>query len=504
MKGKVYLVGSGPGDPGLITVKGLNCILKADVIVYDFLASPVLVNQNSTNAELIYVGKRSSDHTLSQDKINELLVSKAKQGKIVTRLKGGDPFIFGRGGEEAEILAQEHIPFEIVPGISSGIAAPTYAGIPLSHRQYTSTISFITGHEDPTKESTNINWASLAKGIGTLVFFMGVKNLKNIIQNLIQNGKSPQTPVAIIRWGTTPKQTTIYGTCQDIEQKVRTAGLKPPAIIVIGEVVELRKNLNWFESRPLFGKTIVVTRARNQASDIVNLLTQAGANCIECPTIKVAPPLEWEEIDKAIDNISTYDWLVFTSVNGVLYFFERLYLKNKDVRILGHIKTACIGPQTANQLRTYGITTDVLPKTYQAESVVDSFKNIEITGKKILLPRAEQARPILPVELKKMGAVVDEITVYRTLPVFENKEDLLENLENNSIDIITFTSSSTVTNFIKMLPEDKFSDLMKNVTCASIGPITADTAKKHNIDIQIIADEFTINGLYNAILNYYK
>jgi len=326
------LVGAGPGDPGLLTVKGLKCIEIADVIIYDYLASPSLLKHASNNAEIIYVGKKGGNHTLSQDNINILVVEKAQKGRVVTRLKGGDPFIFGRGGEEVEALITAGIPFEIVPGVTSAIAAPAYAGIPLTHRKYTSTLAFITGHEDSTKTESSVNWAALAKGIGTLVFLMGVKNLPHITRQLVAHGMHPDTPVALIRWGTTPQQQTVTGTLSTIEEQVKVAGLKAPAIIVVGHVVSLRKTMKWFENRPLLGKRIVITRAREQASDLVNHLTDLGAECLEVPTIQVIPPDDFESLDTAIENLSTYDWLIFTSVNGVNTFFDRLFAKGMDVR----------------------------------------------------------------------------------------------------------------------------------------------------------------------------
>jgi len=501
-KGKVYLVGAGPGDPGLITVKGLECIRKADVIIYDYLASPSLLKHTS-KAEMIYVGKKGSDHTLAQNMINELIVEKAKAGLTVARLKGGDPFIFGRGGEEAEVLIDEGIPFEIVPGVTSAIAAPAYAGIPLTHRDFTSTLAFVTGHEDPTKEGTSINWESLAKGIGTIVFFMGVKNLPDIVHKLILHGMKPDTPVALIRWGTTPNQETVSGTLENIAERVKAAGLKAPAIIVVGGVVTLREKMKWFENRPLFGKRILVTRAREQASDLVKLLSDLGAECLECPTIKVVPPDDWKPLDNAVENLSDYNWIVFTSVNGVKFFFERLFAKGKDVRALGHLKTASIGPATAKKLFDFGLKSDIIPESYRAESVVEAFQKEDIKGKKILLPRAEEARPVLPVELKKMGATVDEITAYCTKEVRDNADILTDQLREGDIDIITFTSSSTVKNFRAILPQDdkELQNLMRDIMIAGIGPITADTAKELGFDVHIVAESFTIPGLCEAIVN---
>jgi uroporphyrinogen III methyltransferase/synthase len=504
MKGKVYLVGAGPGDPGLITVKGLECIKQADVLIYDYLASPVLLNYASNTAEIIYVGKKGGDHTLSQDGINSLIAEKANKGFIVTRLKGGDPFIFGRGAEEAEVLIEEGIPFEIVPGVTSAIAAPAYAGIPLTHRKFTATVAFVTGHEDPTKEESNIDWSALAKGIGTIVFLMGVKNLPKITSQLINYGMPSDTPVALVRWGTTPRQFAVTGTLENINERVKSIGLKPPAIIVVGNVVKLRKKMSWFENRPLMGKRIVVTRAREQASDLVKLLSDLGAECLECPTIKVVPPDDWKPLDAAIENISSYDWLVFTSVNGVNYFFERLFAKSKDVRVLSKLNIAVIGPATERKLFKFGLKSDIVPKSYRAESIIEAFGNEDVNGKKILLPRAKEARPILPVELTKMGAAVDEITSYYTKEVPDSADLLLKRLKENTIDLITFTSSSTVKNFKSILPDNIFETQMKDITIACIGPITADTAKNLGFDVHIVANSFTIPGLCEAILDYYN
>jgi len=504
MKGKVYLVGAGPGDPGLITVKGLECIERADVLIYDFLASPILLKHAPENAEIIYVGKKGGDHTLLQEQINSLIVEKAKSGLTVTRLKGGDPFIFGRGGEEAEVLINAEIPFEIVPGVTSAIAAPAYAGIPLTHRKFTSTLAFVTGHEDSLKEESSIDWSALAKGIGTIVFLMGVKNLPYITSRLISHGMHSDTPVALIRWGTTPRQITVTGTLDTIVERVEDAGLKPPAVIVVGHVVKLRKIMRWFENRPLMGRSIVVTRAREQASELVKRLSDLGAECLECPTIKVAPPDDLKPLDMAIENLSTYDWLIFTSVNGVNFFFNRLFAKNKDVRALSNVHTAVIGPATAKRLFDFGLQSDIVPESYRAESIIKAFAGKDINGKKILLPRAKEARPILPSELARMGAVVDEVTAYCTRAVQVNADLILKRLREKTIDLITFTSSSTVQNFHSLFPSGDLENLMRGVVVASIGPITADSALNLGFDVHIVAESFTIPGLCQAIKQYYN
>lgn len=504
MKGKVYLVGAGPGDPGLVTVKGRSCIEKADVVIYDYLAAPALLKYAPETAEMIYVGKKGGDHTLSQDGINALIVEKALTGVTVARLKGGDPYIFGRGGEEAQVLAENGIPFEVVPGVTSAIAAPAYAGIPLTHRDFTSTVAFVTGHENPEKDASSIDWPALAKGIGTLVFLMGVKNLPHITRELIANGKPADTPVALVRWGTTPGQVTVEGTLSTIVARVEAAKLKAPAITVVGEVVRLRSELDWFSTRPLMGKTIVVTRSREQASDLVHRLTELGADCLECPTIKVVPPADDAPLDGAMGRLATYDWLIFTSVNGVKFFFRKLFESGRDVRALGHVRTCAIGPATADCLLSHGLRTDILPDSYRAESVVDAFLAEDVKGKIILLPRALEARAVLPEELTRMGARVDEIPVYRTLQDKANAAELIERLEANTVDMITFTSSSTARNFKALLPAERFSDLMKNVTIAAIGPITAETADGLGMPADLVADSYTIPGLCDAILSYYR
>ena len=402
------------------------------------------------------------------------------------------------------MLIDARIPFEIIPGVTSAIAAPAYAGIPLTHRKFTSTIAFVTGHEDPAKAESNIDWAALAKGIGTIVFLMGVKNLPHITDRLIHHGMSPDTPVALVRWGTTPKQTTVSGTLDTIVERTKAAGLKPPAIIVVGHVVKLREKMRWFETRPLMGQCIVVTRAREQASDLVKRLSDLGAECLECPTIKVSPPQDVKPLDRAMENLSSYDWLIFTSVNGVNFFFERLFQKNKDVRALKDIHTAVIGPATEKRLFDFGLKSDIVPESYRAESVVKAFAGKDVTGRKILLPRAKEARPVLPLELKKMGAVVDEVTAYCTHAVKDNTDVLSARLKERSIDMITFTSSSTVKNFRALFPNEDLKDLMRGVTIASIGPVTADTARDLGFDVHIIAESYTIPGLCQAILTHFS
>jgi uroporphyrinogen III methyltransferase/synthase len=504
-KGKVYLVGSGPGDPGLLTLRAKQCIEKADVVVYDYLANRVFLEYARKGAELIYVGKEGGRHTMSQDNINSLIVSKARQGLNVVRLKGGDPFIFGRGGEEALELVKAGISFEVVPGVTSAIAVPAYAGIPLTHRDFTATVAFITGHEDPAKETSGIAWDKLATGIGTLVFLMGVGNLPKIAASLMEHGRSPDTPVAVIRAGTVPGQRTITGSLGNIADKAQKENIKPPAIIVVGDVVSLRKELNWFEERPLFGKRIVVTRAREQASDFVACLSELGAECVEFPTIEVIPPLSWKELDRAIGNLESYQWLVFTSVNGVKYFFDRLEDSGQDVRNLKGIRIAAIGPKTADAIHGKGVKPDLVPEEYRAEAVVEAFRKHRVAGSRILLPRAAEAREVLPQELEKMGATVEVVEAYRTVKPEGDKDEIRAMLGKGDIHMVTFTSSSTVNNFMEMFEgeSDQLLKWMEKVTVACIGPVTAKTAEQRGLSVRITPSDYTIEALAKAIVDYF-
>jgi uroporphyrinogen III methyltransferase / synthase len=505
-KGKVYLVGAGPGDPGLLTIKGKALIEKADVIVYDYLVNEAFLDYAREGAELIYVGKSGGSHTMKQEDINNLLCDKAGKGLNVVRLKGGDPFIFGRGGEEAEILVKAGILFEVVPGVTSAIAAPAYAGIPLTHRDYTATVAFITGNEDPTKEQSNIDWEKISTGIGTLVFLMGIGNIEAIAAELIKHGRSPDTPAAIIHRGTVPAQISIEAKLSDIAAAAKREGIKPPGIIVVGDVVRLRQDLNWFESKPLFGKRIVVTRSRDQASQFLAGLTELGAECIEFPTIKIMPPFSWDGMDKAIQRLEDYNWLLFTSVNGVEYFFKRLYELGKDIRSLWNIKVAAIGPKTAEAVQHRGIRPDLVPDEYRAEAVIEAFKKYDLNGSSILLPRAFEAREILPDELRQMGAQVDVVEAYRTVMPEAGAEKLAAMLENGEIDMATFTSSSTVINFVSMFKDkrDALMQWMKDVTVACIGPITAKTAEDNGLKVGISAKEYTVEALTAAIVEHYS
>ncbi len=506
-KGLVCLVGAGPGDPRLLTLKAKDCIEKADVIVYDHLANPSFLRHAKPDAEQIYVGKEGGRHTMSQDKINRLIVKKAQEGLRVVRLKGGDPFIFGRGGEEAQELVRAGVPFEVVPGVTSAIAVPAYAGIPLTHRDFTSTVAFITGHEDPLKEKSEIGWDKLATAAGTLVFLMGVGNLPKIAASLMKHGRSPKTPVAVIHRGTVPEQRTVAGVLENIAEKAQKGKIGPPAIIVVGEVVNLKGELDWYEGQPLFGKRIVVTRAREQASDFVARLTELGAECIEFPTIGIVPPEGWEHLDRAIQSLERYQWLVFTSVNGVKFFFDRLEALGKDARDLGSVKIGAIGPKTAEEIRKKGIRPDLVPDEYRAEAVVEAFRSRNVGGGcRMLLPRGAEAREVLPRELEKMGVEVEVVEAYRTIKPLGEKNHVKELLEKGGIDMVTFTSSSTVNNFVEILEEDKdqVAGWLNKTAVACIGPITARTAAEKGFTVSIVPAEYTIEALTEAILGYFS
>ena len=500
--GKVILVGAGPGHPGLITREGLEAIRQADVIVYDNLANPSLLEENP-DAEKIYVGKQAGAHTLKQHEINNLLVDQARTGKTIVRLKGGDPYVFGRGGEEALELQKADIPFRVIPGITAGIAGLAYAGIPATHRGLATAVTFVTGHEDPTKPDSQLDWQAIANLHGTLVFYMGVRNVSKIVDQLLKFGKSADTPAALVRHGTLPQQQTVTGTLENISQRAEAAELSPPALIVIGEVVRLRDQLSWFENKPLFGKRIVVTRSRAQASDFADQLQELGAGVLMVPTIKIMPPEDWQPVDETISRIEAYDYLIFTSVNGVSSFFGRLSHHHLDARALANAQVWAIGPATAQRLGEFGITADVQPEKFVAESILDMFKNINIRNKKILLPRADIARPTLREGLEEMGAQVDEVTVYKTVVDENQPPETLERVRCGEFDLVTFTSSSTVHNFVSVIGKDHLLKSVNTAHIACIGPITRSTAESFGLNVSIQPDNYTIPDFVDAIVRFY-
>lgn len=486
--GFVYLVGAGPGDPGLATCRAVECIRAADCLVYDRLASERLLAHARPDAERVYVGKEAGRHAMRQEEINALLVDRGLAGKRVCRLKGGDPYVFGRGGEEAEALRQAGVPFTVVPGVTSAVAVPAYAGIPVTHRGVATSFAVVTGHEDPTKPESSIRWEHLATAVDTLVFLMGVENLPHIVANLCAHGRPESTPVAVIRWGTTPRQQTVVGTLADIVTRVQESGLRPPAVTVVGEVVRLREHLRWFDSQPLFGRRVVVTRAREQASELASQLEALGAEAVESPTIRIVP-LDWAE---AVDG---YDWLLFTSANGVACFFDRLRALGKDVRAIGDARLGAIGPATAAALEARGLRVDFVPERFVAEEVVAHFPD-DPEGKRILIPRPREAREVLPERLTERGATVRVLPVYETVPDAAGAEGVAERIRAGEVDLVTFTSASTVRNFVDAIG----SELAKQVPAAVIGPITAETARAAGLPIAVEAAEHTIAGLVEAVV----
>lgn len=518
-KGVVYLVGAGPGDIGLFTIKGLKYLQKAEVVVYDFHLNAQILNYINHEAEFIYAGKRGGRHTMTQDEINAVIVEKAKEGKIVCRLKGGDPFVFGRGGEEAQVLAAKGIRFEVVPGVSSSVAAPAYAGIPLTHRLYSSSLAVIPGYEDTTKEESAIDWAKLATGVGTLVFLMAVKNIDVLTDKLIEHGRSPDTPVAVIRWGTRPDQKTIVSTLKDIAKIVREKDIKPPAVTVVGDVVNLRKELKWYENKPMFGHRLLVTREHATGFDE---LEDLGAEIILFSTVEIVPPETWKELDRAIDNISKYNWLIFTSSNGVKYFFRRLFERDVDIRNLHGSKICAIGTKTAAEVRKFGLKVDLIPEEFRAEGLIKAFtkevkgqkskeKNVSgitshallFKGIRFLLPRAEKAREIFPEKVRELGGVIDVPAAYRAVkPEFHGKR-LKRFLKEGRITIATFTSAATFNNFMEIMGEDA-EGLLKDVAIAVIGPVTEKAVIKAGLKVAIMPKEATVEAMTEAIKKWAK
>ena len=497
--GKVYLAGAGPGDPGLITVAGLQRLKEADVVVYDRLVGPSLLDEARAEAERIFVGKIAGE-SHDQEAINRLLIEKAREGKIIVRLKGGDPFVFGRGGEEAEALREAGIAFEVIPGVTSAVAVPAYAGIPVTHRGLASTFAVITGHEDSEKPESSIDWAKMATAVDTLVFLMGTKTLPEIVDKLVANGRGAETPVAVIRWGTTAEQRTLVGTLADIVERVEEAGITPPAITVVGEVVRLREKLSWFEERPLFGKRVLITRTRRQASVLARLLAAEGAIPIELPAIEIEPAADPAAVAAAIEGLGAgrYGWAVFTSANAVELWFEHLRERGLDARAFASSKVAAIGPATAEALSERGMVADVVPEEYVAEAVVEALREALKSGDRILVPRAESARPELVEGLRSLGCQVDEVTLYRAAVPETAPAEALSLLRDGAIDIVTFTSSSTVRNLAAML--NGHIEKLRGPLVACIGPITAKTAEELGLRVDVVASEYTVEGLVRAIV----
>jgi len=496
-RAKVFLVGAGPGDPRLITLRGLQALREADVVVYDRLANPLLLQEARQDAELINVGKSSGRHTMSQDEINALLVQKAREEKTVCRLKGGDPFVFGRGGEEALALAEAGVPFEIVPGVTAGVAAPAYAGIPVTHRGKASSVAFVTGHEDPTKGQGAVDWRRLATAADTIVVYMGVGRLGAIVAELLAGGRQPTTPAALVQSGTLPKQRAVVATLGEIEQ--RAAGIEPPAVLVVGEVAALRETLRWFEDKPLFGRAVVVTRPRHLAGRFRRRLEDLGAEVVPLPTIRIEPPEDPKPLLEAIERLEDYSWVVFTSVNGVEKFFERLFASGRDCRSL--CRVAAIGPATAAALASRGIRADCQPAKFTAASLAEEMARAEpLASQRVLLPRVADAPTHLRDALAAQGATVDEVEAYRTVLETTAEASVVERVAAGEVDYVTLTSSSTVRGLAAVVGRERLAGLSRKVRVVSIGPVTTATARELGVEVAAEAEVHTTDGLLATLL----
>lgn len=488
---KVYLVGAGPGDPGLITWKGRNLLATADSVLYDHLANEHLLELTRKDCERIYVGKKKAVHAFPQEEICAMMIERARRGLNVVRLKGGDPFIFGRGGEELEALAAAGVAFEVVPGVTSPLGIAAYSGVPLTHRDHTKLVTFVTGHDVPA-----IDWSKVGQS-ETLVIFMGIFSIREIAHAIMSHGRSGETPAIAVRWGTRPDQETISGTLATIAEQIEKADLKPPATVIIGEVVALHRKLNWFEKLPLFGRRIVVTRAQDQAAEFVDRLHALGADVVEWPVISLEPASDPTQLDQAIGRLSTYDWLIFTSVNGVRFFLERLDRSASDLRAL-KARICAIGPATRRAIESLHLKVDLMPEEYVAESLVAAFSSEALRGKRILLPRAAVARDLIPVELAKLGAEIDVVEAYRNeVPPDAGARAHEIFSGGKKPDWITFTSSSTVANTVAVAGRDA----LQGLRIASIGPVTSKTIRQNGLAVDAEAKQFTLDGLVQAILD---
>jgi uroporphyrinogen III methyltransferase/synthase len=499
-KGIVYLVGAGPGDPGLLTVRGAQCLGRADVVVYDYLASAELLAFAPSSAERIFAGKHGmGPHFLEQEQINDVLVERAGRGLCVVRLKGGDPMVFGRGAEEAEVLARAGIAWEVVPGITSALAVPEMAGIPVTHRGWVSGVTVLTGHEAAGKQGSRVRWELVASAGNTIVLLMGLTQMKANLAALMAHGLDPAMPAAAIRWGTTPRQQTVRGTVADLAEKVAADGLRPPVTLVIGEVVRLRDRIEWFEKRPLFGRRIVVTRPQHQAPELACLLREQGAEVLACPAIEIEA-MDAAPLRAALENLSSYDFLVLTSANGVDRFFAVLDECGLDMRALAGLRIAAIGPQTARRLASRHVNADIVPTEYRAEGLLAALDGESLEGRRILLPRAAGARPILPETLRDKGALVDEILTYRSIRPPDAAARWQEILAEGPPDCVTFTSSSTVEHFLSIVAASPAGlAALDTVKIACIGPVTAATATAAGLRVAIEPDAYTVAALAQEI-----
>ena len=510
MSARVYLVGAGPGDPGLLTLRAARCLAEADVVVHDYLVGPRVLEHVRPDAEVIAVG-RSHEERLDQAAIEAFLIERVRDGKTVVRLKNGDPFLFGRGGEEAQALHRAGVPFEIVPGVSSALAVPAYAGIPLTHRDRASLVTIVTGHQARSPDGgppgpPSLPWDALVRQGGTLVFLMGMRQLPAITKALLAHGLPPATPAAVVQWGTTGGQATVTATAATIAERARAACLGPPGVVIIGSVVDLREHVRWFERRPLFGRRVVVTRPRAQAGGLADLLEDQGAEVIPFPTIAIVPAPEPGALARAVGAAADYDWIVFTSANGVRAFFDRFAADGRDLRELASVRLAVIGPETANELRRRLLRPAVEPTDYRAEGLLDALAGEELRGARILLPRAAGARAILPETLRARGARVDEVIAYRAVaPAGADVGALRAALEARQLDALTFTSSSTVRNFAALVGERELPRLVRDgrPVVACIGPVTAETARECGLPVTVVPPTYTAAALAAALVDHF-
>lgn len=497
--GKVYLVGAGPGDPGLVTLKGLECLARADLVLYDGLVNPLILLSARGQTERTCRSEDPGDRSRRQEEINARLIAAAREGKTVVRLKGGDPFVFGRGGEEAAALAKANVPFEIVPGVTAAVAASAYAGISLTHRDFASAVAFVTGHEDPRKAEGSLDYQALAAFPGTLVFYMGLNRLAQITQALIAAGKPPQTPAAVVSRATTPAQVTLCGTLADLAHKADEAKLHAPSVIIVGDCVRQRETIGWFEKKPLFGKRIVIPRPVSQAASVVARLLELGAQPILAPTIEILPPEEWQEVDRRLAAVHDFDWIVFTSVNGVNFFFNRMWETGGDLRRLGNAKIAAIGEGTAQALATFHLRADLVPDSFRAEALAEALKP-HVAGKRVLWARASRGRDFLPTELRAAGALLEELVVYRNFDVERLDPEVLRAIETGDVDWVCLSSPSIARSFHRLLTSAARERLGKPVRVASISPVTSAAARELGMPVDAEATTYTWEGIFAVVV----
>ena len=504
MTGRAYLIGAGPGDPKLLTLRGRELLERADIVFYDALANPSILKHARPDAEKVYVGKRGGENYIQQEELNARLVKAAREGKTIARLKGGDPFLFGRGGEEAEMLRLAGVEVEIAPGVPSPLAAPAYAGIPLTRRGFASSAAFVTGHEDPSKPSPSVDWRKLAGAVDTIAALMAMGNLARIAEELIAGGRAPTTPAAVIQWGTLPRQRTVLAQLSTVAEEAEKAGVGSPAIVLIGEVAQLRERLAWFDRRPLFGRTAVVTRARSQASSLVGLLEEAGAETLECPSIRAVPLKENALLDASVKTLRSFDWTIFSSVNAVDAFWARLEKAGLDARAFGACQVAAVGPATARRLRERGIQPDLVPRESRSEGVLKELESP--VWKRFLLVRALKGRETLRDGLLNAGADLVDAPAYETVADAQNADLVKERLAQGGVDVVTFTSGSTVENFLKALETEGASDaaaLLQSAAVAAIGPVTRAAAEARGLKVDMTAPEASVESLAEAVINYF-